>query len=466
MTAAEPGAYDALEGRIGYSFADRTLCESALTHKSWLNERHGTARTDNERLEFLGDAVLALVGERPADEALPRPRRGRAVEDARRAGQRGGLAQAAEDIGLGEWIFLGRGEDQAGGRRKPSILSDALEALVGAVYLDGGFSAAHQVTERLFADALRDADSSARLDFKSRLQERSQALLQATPQYTVVAQEGPDHDKRFQVAISLGGREYGRALGRSKKEAEQSAAAKALDVLEPLGAARDVTPRRSTASESPPRCSRSAAACARRGTRRTWSAAACATCCSGARRPTSTSRPTRGPRRCSSSSDTTFAIPTGLQHGTVTVLTGDASPRRPVEVTTFRGEGAYLDGRPAVVGDLRVVAGRGSVAARLHDERRRVRPARGRSPIRSTGAAIWGAGSCAPSAIRWSASARTACAPCAPCARRRSSGSKSRPRRWPRSSRRSTSFARSRPSASATSCSSCWRRRGPRTASS
>jgi ribonuclease-3 len=143
-----------------------------------------------------------------------------------------GLAKAAEGMGLGEWIFLGRGEDQAGGRRKPSILSDALEALVGAVYLDGGFTAAHDVTERLFTEALRDADSSVRFDFKSRLQERSQALLQATPQYSVVGQEGPDHDRRFLVAILLDGREYGRAQGRSKKEAEQSAAAQALELLD------------------------------------------------------------------------------------------------------------------------------------------------------------------------------------------------------------------------------------------
>ena len=98
---------------------------------------------------------------------------------------------------------------------------------MGAVYLDGGFSAAHDVTQRLFVEALRDVDSSARFDFKSRLQERSQAMLQATPQYTVVGQEGPDHDRRFLVAILLDGREYGRAQGRSKKEAEQNAAAQA-----------------------------------------------------------------------------------------------------------------------------------------------------------------------------------------------------------------------------------------------
>jgi ribonuclease-3 len=232
MTAAEPGPYDVLEGRIGYSFADRTLCEAALTHKSWLNERHGTSRTDNERLEFLGDAVLALAVSDLLMKRFPERSEGELSKTRAALVSEAGLAKAAEEVALGEWIFLGRGEDQAGGRRKPSILSDALEALVGAVYLDGGFTAAHEVTQRLFAGALRDADSSARLDFKSRLQERSQAQLQATPQYTVVAQEGPDHDRRFLVAILLDGREYGRASGRSKKEAEQSAAAKALDVMD------------------------------------------------------------------------------------------------------------------------------------------------------------------------------------------------------------------------------------------
>jgi ribonuclease-3 len=232
MSASEPAGYGVLEGRIGYTFRDRTLCESALTHKSWLNERHGSTRTDNERLEFLGDAVLALAVSDMLMKRFPERSEGELSKTRAALVSEVGLAKAAEAMGLGEWIFLGRGEDQAGGRRKPSILSDALEALVGAVYLDGGFIAAHEVTERLFTEALRDADSSVRFDFKSRLQERSQALLQATPQYSVVGQEGPDHDRRFLVAILLDGREYGRAQGRSKKEAEQSAAAQALELLD------------------------------------------------------------------------------------------------------------------------------------------------------------------------------------------------------------------------------------------
>jgi ribonuclease-3 len=143
-----------------------------------------------------------------------------------------GLARAAMSLGLGEWIFLGRGEEQAGGRHRPSILADALEALVGSVFLDGGFPGAYAVAEHLFSRTVEDAEKGTRLDYKSRLQERSQARLQKTPTYTVVGEEGPEHAKRFLVAISLEGREYGRAHGRSKKEAEQNAASLALSVLD------------------------------------------------------------------------------------------------------------------------------------------------------------------------------------------------------------------------------------------
>jgi len=232
MTAKADDTYTMLEERLGHVFADRALCEAALTHKSWLNEAPGAGRTDNERLEFLGDAVLALVVSDLLMQRFPDRAEGELSKTRAVIVSEAGLSKTAQGIALGQWIFLGRGEDQAGGRAKASILSDALEALMGAVYLDGGLGAARKVAERLFGSALEHADKQARHDYKSRLQERSQALLQATPQYRVVGQEGPDHDKRFSVAISLGGREYGRAVGRSKKEAEQSAAAQALAILE------------------------------------------------------------------------------------------------------------------------------------------------------------------------------------------------------------------------------------------
>jgi ribonuclease-3 len=232
MTSQDEASYEALEARLGHVFADRTLCEAALTHKSWLNEAQDPSRTDNERLEFLGDAVLALVVSDLLMRRYPERSEGELSKARAVIVSELGLSRTALGIGLGQWVFLGRGEDQAGGRGKASILSDALEALMGAVYLDGGLEPARAVAETLFGAALDDASAQTVHDYKSRLQERSQAQLQSTPEYRVVAQEGPDHDRRFSVAISLAGKEYGRAMGRSKKEAEQNAAALALAILD------------------------------------------------------------------------------------------------------------------------------------------------------------------------------------------------------------------------------------------
>jgi ribonuclease-3 len=224
--------YAALEKDLGYKFTDPALCQTALTHKSWINETHEGNRGDNERLEFLGDAVLALVVSDLLMKHFPGHPEGELSKTRAALVNEGGLARVAESLALGQWIFLGRGEEQAGGRQKRSILSDALEALIGAVYLDGGFGAAYQVAEHLFRPSLAGAEVAAGRDFKSRLQEISQARLQLAPTYTVVSQQGPDHDKTFEVAIFLGPQEYGRARGKSKKEAQQNAAAQALAVLE------------------------------------------------------------------------------------------------------------------------------------------------------------------------------------------------------------------------------------------
>jgi len=230
----DPGArpYGRLEELLQHEFANQTLCETALTHKSWLNEAPQSGRTDNERLEFLGDAVLTLVVSDMLMRRFPERAEGELSKTRAVIVNESGLCQAAERLDLGQWIFLGRGEEHGGGRRRPSILADAFEALIGAVYLDAGFATATAVSERLLAAAVVESEHGLRLDYKSRLQERSQALLQKTPQYAVVGQDGPDHDKTFWVSIALGDREYGRASGKSKKEAEQSAAALALAQLE------------------------------------------------------------------------------------------------------------------------------------------------------------------------------------------------------------------------------------------
>jgi ribonuclease III len=221
-----------LETRLGYVFRDRALADTALTHTSWRNEAPAPGRADNERLEFLGDAVLALVVSDLLMRRLPDSAEGDLTRARAALVSEGGLARAAGALELGRFLFVGRGEERTGGRARPSILADALEALMGAIYLDGGLDAVAAVVARLFQPELTDVESHARLDYKSRLQERSQALWQTAPSYQVVAESGPDHDKRFEVALSFAGREWARASGRSKKEAEQSAAAVALETIE------------------------------------------------------------------------------------------------------------------------------------------------------------------------------------------------------------------------------------------
>ena len=233
MTSTDsPSPYAALEDKLGYCFRDPTLCETALTHRSWMNETHETDRSDNERFEFLGDSVLSLAISDMLMRRYPEHPEGELSKARSALVNEAGLARVSEDLLLGQWIFLGRGEEQAGGRQKRSLLSNALEALLGAVYLDGGFAAAMAVVERLFQPALADTPASTARDFKSRLQEVSQARMQLAPRYTIIAEHGPDHDKTFEVAIFLAEKEYGRARGKSKKEAQQNAAEMALAVLQ------------------------------------------------------------------------------------------------------------------------------------------------------------------------------------------------------------------------------------------
>jgi ribonuclease III len=143
-----------------------------------------------------------------------------------------GLAEVALALRLGDWLFLGRGEEQTGGRRKPSLLADACEAVIAAVYRDGGFQAAFEVVRRLLEPRLVAVDAPGITDYKTRLQERAQGTLRETPRYAIVGERGPDHEKTFEVAVTIAGEERARAEGRSKKEAEQRAAALALDALD------------------------------------------------------------------------------------------------------------------------------------------------------------------------------------------------------------------------------------------
>jgi len=228
----EPSPYAILEERLAYRFRDASLVEAALTHRSWMNETQDSERTDNERLEFLGDAVLALVSSDLLMKRFPEQPEGELSKARAAIVNEAGLARIAEALTLGQWIFLGRGEEQAGGRQKRSLLANAFEALVGAIYRDGGFAAAFAVVARLIEPVLADLPTVASKDFKSRLQELAQAKLQLAPSYLVLSEHGPDHAKTFEVAILIGEKEYGRAFGRSKKEAQQNAAELALALVE------------------------------------------------------------------------------------------------------------------------------------------------------------------------------------------------------------------------------------------
>ncbi|MEM9492127.1 MAG: ribonuclease III [Myxococcota bacterium] len=228
----EPRDFSELEEVLGHRFGDRELLLTALTHRSYANENGGSGRTDNEKLEFLGDAVLDLTVGHMLMERYPKLREGQLSVTRSQVVSEDGLSDLARELGLGDWLYLGKGEHRSGGRFKRSILADAMEAVIAAVYLDGGFTAAWQLVARLFEDSLANVEKTGFYDFKTRLQELAQARLKATPVYRVVDDSGPDHAKTFEVCVELAGREWGRARGPSKKRAEQLAAANASFRLE------------------------------------------------------------------------------------------------------------------------------------------------------------------------------------------------------------------------------------------
>ena len=216
--------YEALERAIGYQFREVPTLATALTHRSYANENPDLGHTDNEKLEFLGDAVLDLVVGHILLGRFPELTEGDLTVRRAQMVSEQGLAAVAEEIDLGSWLHLGKGEAKSGGSSKTSILADAFEALVAAVYLDGGFGAAWELITDLFFDRLVTAQDTDVGDFKTRLQEAAQAPLKATPVAEVVAETGPDHDKTFRVAVKILDREWAQASGKSKKEAEQKAA--------------------------------------------------------------------------------------------------------------------------------------------------------------------------------------------------------------------------------------------------
>jgi ribonuclease-3 len=225
----------AAKDALGLTFEDDTLLQRALTHRSYLNENPDYRFEDNERLEFLGDAVLDFVVGEYLYQRFPEEDEGTLTSWRAALVNTRSLADFARQIGLGPYLLLGRGEDESGGRRRPAVLCGAFEALIGAIYLDQSLSQVNEFVLPRFEPALDHIlRNNLDKDAKSQLQELSQAYLGHTPRYPTVSTSGPDHDKVFTVAATINGVTYGRGQGRSKQIAAQVAASEALQQLQAM----------------------------------------------------------------------------------------------------------------------------------------------------------------------------------------------------------------------------------------
>ncbi len=220
----------ALAERLGHSFGDLSLLQHALAHRSWCGEQEGGAPS-NERLEFLGDAVLGLIVASYSYKRFPDFAEGKLAKVRSAVVNARVLAGVAGRLGVGDVLLLGRGEEGSGGRAKASILADAFEAVLGAVYLDAGWDAAQRLVLRELGDSIEQAGREPDdFDHKSRLQEKAVRDGEGTPRY-VVEGSGPDHDRAYRAEVYLGGTCRGTGEGRSKKDAEQEAARAAWEEL-------------------------------------------------------------------------------------------------------------------------------------------------------------------------------------------------------------------------------------------
>lgn len=220
-----------LQERIGYEFKEEGLLRQALTHSSYANEKHMKKLSDNERLEFLGDAVLEIISSEFLYRNYPKLPEGDLTKLRASIVCEPTLALCTRELDLGEYLLLGKGENLTGGRNRKSILSDAMEAVIGAIYLDGGFESAKAFIHRFI---LTDIEHKKLFyDSKTILQELVQGNYEEPLHYELLSEEGPDHDKKFKVEARIGEQVIGTGSGHTKKAAEQEAAYQALLVLKP-----------------------------------------------------------------------------------------------------------------------------------------------------------------------------------------------------------------------------------------
>jgi len=220
-----------LEGILGYRFSDQTLLSRALTHSSAANERSGLLRTNNQQLEFLGDSVLGFLVSDYLYQNFCELTEGQLSKMRAHLVSSANFFKLATQLQLGEFLLLGKGEEKTGGRRKRALLAEAFEAVVAAIYLDGGLDAARQFVTKVFCQDFQaiEAGRFSHADFKSQLQERLQALHFPPAEYQLVNASGPDHKKQFAVELKIRGKKLSEGRGDTKKGAEQEAARLALD---------------------------------------------------------------------------------------------------------------------------------------------------------------------------------------------------------------------------------------------
>ena len=222
----------ALEKKLGYTFTDKALMAAALTHSSYANENRSSGAVCNERLEFLGDSVLGMLVARHLYRSCPDMPEGEMTRLRAELVCEHSLAAVAAELELGKYLRLGRGEEHSGGRDRRSILADAVEAVLAALYLDGGFDVALQFVTRFILDKMDACSARHTGDYKTELQELVQQHSGQVLSYEMLSESGPDHNKTFTAQVCLNGRALGQGTGRTKKEAEQAAAKKALEELQ------------------------------------------------------------------------------------------------------------------------------------------------------------------------------------------------------------------------------------------
>ena len=215
-----------LQDTIGYSFKNDRLLSHALTHSSYANEKHWDKTKCNERLEFLGDAVLELLSSDFLFKNYPTMPEGEMTKLRASLVCEPTLAYCAEALSLGDYLYLGKGEELTGGRERASVTSDAMEALIGAIYLDGGFTSAKEFVEKFVLNGIEEKQLF--YDSKTTFQEMMQSITAEPIHYQLIGEEGPDHCKIFTVELFVGDRSAGRGTGKSKKAAEQAAAYDAI----------------------------------------------------------------------------------------------------------------------------------------------------------------------------------------------------------------------------------------------